>query len=362
MADADVLVAGGGPVGLAAAIEARHAGLSVIVLEPRTGPIDKACGEGLMPGAVRALARLGVEPEGRPFAGIRYAGPTCSVAHRFTLGPGLGVRRTALHDALAKRAAEVGVVVELGRVTQVKSDHSGVTVAAASDRTLPGAAGPLLRAQWLLACDGLHSDVRRTLGLARSSQGVRRYGLRQHFRVEPWSEFVEVHWTRHAEIYVTPVAEDEVGVAVLGGRGLDYARTIAEAPPVRERLAGAEQASALRGAGPLLQQTGRRTAGRILLVGDAAGYVDALTGEGIQLGLAQAGAAVRAIVANRPDQYEREWTGVTRDYRLLTSMLVAAATRPALRHHVVPLAVRLPRVYGAIVDRLAGAGPLHHRA
>ena len=61
-ADVDVLVVGGGPVGLAAAIEARLAGLSVVVVEPRVGAIDKACGEGLMPGTLTALARVGVDP------------------------------------------------------------------------------------------------------------------------------------------------------------------------------------------------------------------------------------------------------------------------------------------------------------
>ena len=68
--DTDVLVVGGGPVGLAAAIEARLAGLSALVLEPRPGPVDKACGEGLMPGALGSLHRLGVDPAGHPLAGL----------------------------------------------------------------------------------------------------------------------------------------------------------------------------------------------------------------------------------------------------------------------------------------------------
>lgn len=358
MADADVLVAGGGPVGLAAAIEARLAGLSVMVVEPRPAPIDKACGEGLMPGAVHALARLGVEPAGRAFAGITYSDGRRSVSHRFALGPGLGVRRTVLHDALAKRAADLGVVVTAARVGEVETDGDGVTVRTTPSNGSSSQAIAALRGRWLIACDGLHSDVRRLLGLARPVTAARRYGTRRHFRVEPWSEFVEVHWTPHAEIYVTPVADDEIGVAVLGARGLDYESVIHEAPAVRRRIASAERASALRGAGPLLQRTSRRATGRVLLAGDASGYVDALTGEGIRLGLAQAQAAVEALVAERPDHYERIWRRLTRDYRLLTSALVGAAHRPALRRRIVPLACRLPRFYGAIVDRLAGGVPI----
>ena len=102
--DADVLVVGGGPVGLAAAIEARLAGLSALVLEPRPGPVDKACGEGLMPGALRSLHRLGVDPDGYPLAGIAYVGGPRRVEHRFSEGVGRGVRRTVLHAARAARA------------------------------------------------------------------------------------------------------------------------------------------------------------------------------------------------------------------------------------------------------------------
>jgi menaquinone-9 beta-reductase len=346
----DVIVVGGGPVGLAAAVEARLAGLSVVVCEPRPAPLDKACGEGLMPGAVSALHRLGVAAEGRPFAGIRYVAGATVADHRFRAGPGLGVRRTELHRALAARAGELGAETIPFAVDRLEQDDAGVVVRPSAD------GGTACRGRWLLACDGLHSAVRRAAGLAGDEQerAMRRYGVRRHYRVAPWSEFVEVHWTPDAEVYVTPVGNELVGVAALGGRGLDYDAVLTAAPGVAERLAGARPASQLRGAGPLRQRASARVAGRVLLAGDAAGYVDALTGEGIRLGLAQVRAAVEAISAGRPDRYERDWRRITRDYRMLTGGLVAASARPAIRRQIVPLAARLPRVYGAIVDRLAG--------
>ncbi|HSI92549.1 MAG TPA: NAD(P)/FAD-dependent oxidoreductase [Jiangellaceae bacterium] len=339
--DVDVIVAGGGPVGLAAAIEARLAGLSVAICEPRPAPVDKACGEGLMPGAVQAFERLGVSLPGMPFEGIRYVAGDLAVDHRFRAGPGRGVRRTALHAALTARLADLEISVDPVRVDAVRQDAAGVSAGGR-------------RAGWLLACDGLHSVVRRDAGLDRPPAGTARYGLRRHFRLAPWSEFVEVHWTPAAEVYVTPVAADLVGVAVLGGRGLDYDAALEQAPGVWKRLAGVPVESTLRGAGPLRQTARRRVAGRVLLVGDAGGYVDALTGEGIRLGLAQARAAVAAILAGCPERYDREWRRITRDYRVLTGALLGAAARPGLRPRIVPLASRLPRLYGAIVDRLAG--------
>ena len=343
--DVDVLVVGGGPVGLAAAIEARLAGLSVAVVEPRTAPIDKACGEGLMPGALAALARLGVDPAGHLLAGIAYVSGRRRVEHRFTGGPGRGVRRTVLHAALSARADALGVAWVGARVTSLTQDHTGIDAAG-------------LRARHLLACDGLHSSVRRLAGLeapARRGDGVgrsgrRRFGLRRHYRAAPWGDVVEVHWGRTAEAYVTPVADGLVGVALLGPAHLDLDATLAGLPELAGRLAGAEPDGPVRGAGPLRQRSTARTAGRVLLVGDASGYVDALTGEGLRVGFAQAAAAIAHL--DDPAGYERAWTLATRDYRVLTTSLVAAATSPA-RGAVVPLAAAAPWLFAAAVERLA---------
>ena len=84
----DLLVAGGGPAGLATALHGARAGLSVVVVERRSGVIDKACGEGLMPHTVRQLSRLGVSPRGREFVGIRYLDGERQVSAAFRSGCG----------------------------------------------------------------------------------------------------------------------------------------------------------------------------------------------------------------------------------------------------------------------------------
>lgn len=340
--DVDVLVAGGGPVGLAAALHARAAGLTVAVVEPRPDPVDKACGEGLMPSAVAGLTALGVAPRGRPFVGIRYLAPGRSVATRFRVGAGLGVRRTELQAALAGAADAAGVKRVLGAVAGVEQDATGVT---AGD----------LRAGWLLAADGLHSPVRRQLGLDRPVPGGRRYGLRRHVTVRPWTDHVEVHWGRRAEAYVTPVSEDLVGVALLvtGSGQASYDDLLADFPALAARLRGARPVTPVRGAGPLRQVAGTPRIGRVLLVGDAAGYVDALTGEGIAVGLATAREAVAAIVAGRPETYPARWRAVSRRYRWSAGTLVAATRSPVLRRGLVPAAAALPWLFGLAVDHVA---------
>jgi flavin-dependent dehydrogenase len=341
----DILVVGGGPVGLAAAIEARMAGFSAVVLEPRTAPIDKACGEGLMPGAVEALARLGVDPPGHVLRGIGYLDGSRRVDHVFRHGVGRGVRRTALHAALAARAAEAGVEFAEGRLRSLVQATDAVTVGLADGREL--------RARWMIGADGLHSTVREIVGLAPRPERRRRFGLRRHLAVAPWSDLVEVHWTPVAEVYVTPVGEQEVGVAVLGPQHFDYDEVVSSVPALASRVSGAAVSSELLGAGPLRQRVRGRVVGRVLLAGDASGYVDAITGEGIRIGLAEARAAIACLAAGDPDRYEREWLRATRSYRMLTTGLVRLGGSP-LRPAIVPLARSLPAVYGAIVERLAG--------
>ena len=340
----DILVVGGGPIGLAAAIEARIAGLSVTIAEPRSQPIDKACGEGLMPGAVAALARLGVDPAGHVVAGISYQGGGRRADHGFRQAVGRGVRRTTLHTALSDRAVAMGVEFVQAKVEDFTQDADSVSV------RMTGV--PAVEARWLLGCDGLHSTVRELAGLAAPARGPRRFGLRRHFAVAPWNDLVEVHWTPVAEVYVTPVGVKEVSVAVLGPQHTDYDAVVGSVTSLAARLTGAVITTSTRGAGPLRQRARARTAGRVMLVGDASGYVDAITGEGIRVGLAQAQVAIASIAAGDPRRYEREWSRVTRDFRVLTSGLVALGDSP-LRGWIVPLARSMPTVYGSVVERLA---------
>ena len=381
----DVLVVGGGPIGLATAIRCALAGLSVTVAEPRSAPVDKACGEGVMPSAVRRLAALGVTPYGHPLRGIRYLDAAHQADAPFTRGEGLGVRRTVLHAALSARAAVLGIPVIPARVTAFEQHADHVTAAD-------------VEARYLVAADGLHSTIRRLL--ERGTQDARdgtagqpgpgtrahapRYGLRRHYRLAPWTSLVEVHWTPRAEAYVTPVSVDVVGLALLFarphrnsspeaaparvagpqavvGNGTrddtvdDFGARLSAFPALLDRLGGAAPASEVRGAGPMRQNVRRRVYGRVLLVGDASGYVDALTGEGIGVGLAQAEVLAACLAAGRPGDYERAWHRVSGPAWRFTAGLLWSRNQPFLGQRIVPAAQRLPRLFSTLVNHAAQA-------
>jgi hypothetical protein len=186
---------------------------------------------------------------------------------------------------------------------------------------------------------------------------------------------VEVYWSASAEAYVTPVSPDTVGVALLfakpprgavpgadgsGPRDVtgtdgDYDARLAAFPALLDRLGDAAPASEVRGAGPLRHDVARRVHGRVLLVGDASGYLDALTGEGIGVGLAQADVLAGCLAAGRAEEYDRAWRRVSGPAWRFTAGLLWSRNQPVLGPRIVPTAQRLPWLMSALVNYAAQA-------
>ncbi|MEM8929670.1 MAG: NAD(P)/FAD-dependent oxidoreductase [Acidobacteriota bacterium] len=351
MSTPDVLVVGGGPAGLVTAIECALRGLEVTVLERRAEPtddagLDKPCGEGLMPDGVERLEAIGVDlgEIGRPFVGIRYVDPVASdtptvVDGRFPAGHGIGIRRTRLHRRLIARANAVGVTVRWGaRVAEVESPADAVTVRLAD--------GSGITARTLVAADGLRSPIRHQLGLAGRDARWRRFGVRRHVAIAPWSDRVEVHWSDVGEAYVTPVGSREVGIAILwSGEKAGFDTLIDRFPLLAEHLDRAEPTSRDRGIGPLRQRVRDVVRGRVALVGDASGYVDAITGEGLTVAFHQAQALATALAEGKLASYRRAHRTIGRVPWALTELLLAIERRPALRRRVLRALANDPTLF-----------------
>ena len=300
----EALIVGGGPAGLAASIALRQRGIDCTVVEAHHAEagIDKACGEGLMPDSRETLAQLGVtltEGDGYLFRGIRFANGAHTVDAGFPNGSGIGVRRPRLHALLAERARQAGArLLFESRVQLADSARDADGFLSA------GVNGQPVRFRWLIGADGQASTVRRWAGLDRAVRRSQRYGFRTHYRVAPWSGYVEVHWGPKGQLYITPVAPDCVCAVYISRDPRPHrADIVADFPVVAEKLRGSEIASRPRGAVTATCRLRSVATGCVALIGDASGSADAITGEGLAISFRQALALADSIAAGSLDAY-----------------------------------------------------------
>jgi len=339
--DAEVLVIGGGPAGLAAAIALRQKGMHACVVDGSRPPIDKTCGEGLLPQTLQSLSELGVEvqPEwGKKIPGLRFVNGKILVAAKFPARTGLGVRRTVLHQKLIERAEELGVSFLWN--TAVTGLCSGGAIVG----------GEKWRAKWIVAADGTRSRVRRWTGLESGSQRMVRFARQRHYHVKPWSEFVEVYWCSKMQIYVTPIGDNEVCMVLTSREsGTRFEDALREYPELAHRLKNAEVSSVERGAITAMYTLDRVSRENVVLMGDASGGIDAITGEGLNLCFRQALALSKALKANAPESYEIAHRRLARRPLLLSRVLLFLDRNPDLRGGIFERLERNSALFGRLL-------------
>lgn len=334
----DIFVVGGGPAGLAAAIAARLKGFSVTVADSASPPIDKACGEGLMPDSSEALRQIGIsfDPEHSfIFRGIRFIGDGGRVAADFPNDPGVAVRRIRLHQLLIDRAQELGVQMRWrAHVTNLNE----------------------IRANWIIGADGQNSRVRRWADLDGARSESFRYGFRRHYRVRPWSEFMEIYWGPDCQMYVTPVGAGEACVALItrdSHQRMEAA--LPHFPELARRLEGAPIVSEERGAVTATRRLKRVYRENIALIGDASGSVDAITGEGMSLAFRQALALADALAAGDLARYQVAHRRMTRRPARMAQLMLLLDRIPLARPHVLRLFSAQPVIFERLLAVHAGA-------
>jgi flavin-dependent dehydrogenase len=334
----DVFVIGGGPIGLAAAIAARRKGFNVTLADALEPPIDKACGEGVLPDGVAAAARLGLQltdVDSFTFRGIRFHGEGVSVAAEFPNGTGRGVRRTTLHRALVEQAERCGVQLRWGC-------------------SIGGLDG--IEAQWIVGADGTGSRVRKWAGLEAFSRDTQRYGFRRHFQIAPWTDYVEIYWGDGCQIYITPVAPDEVGVALLSrDPKLRVWDALKRFPALAAKLDGAPESSNERGALTAFRRLRRVTRGNVALIGDASGSVDAISGEGLCLGFHQALALADAMERRNLSLYESAHRRLAVRPRFMADFMLSMDRWQWLRKRALPALASHPELFEGLLAMHVGA-------
>jgi flavin-dependent dehydrogenase len=345
--ETDIFIIGGGPAGLATAIAARQRGFDVIVADGTQPPIDKPCGEGLMPDGRAALEKIGISIPAElshPFRGIRFVSGDFNVDASFPNGVGIGVRRTVLHNLMVARAEAAGVA--LLWQTPVTGLHSqGVLLG-----------GKLVRSRWVVGADGGHSLVRQWAGLDNYACDRTRFAFRRHYRVSPWSDCMELHWGPRCQIYVTPIAEDEICVALISrDQHLRLDTALTAFPDLASRLHGAEPSSVERGAISATRKLRRVGEGMVALVGDASGSVDAITGEGLCLSFRQAEALAKCFAAGNLEPYQQAHRRLARRPALMAELMLTLDWKTWFRQRVMRAFGSDPRLFSRMLAMHVGA-------
>ena len=222
-------------------------------------------------------------------------------------------------------------------------------------------AGNLVRARWVVGADGTSSRVRKWANLDRQELAVGRsklrFAFRRHYRISPWTDFMELHWGEQCQVYVTPVSREEVCIALISSDPkLRLAEGLGQFPELLARLEGAEYASSERGAITVTRRVRRVYRDRSVLIGDASGGVDAITGEGLSLSFRQAALLGECLASGDLMHYQRGHRTLSRRPTLMARLMLSMADHHHLRKRTMEVFQTSPLSFAGMLAMHVGEG------
>lgn len=362
--DADVAVIGAGPAGAATALYAARAGRRVLLIDKQAFPRDKPCGEGLMPSGRPPLRELGLEERvlglgAPPLNGVQFGlldRPQAAVPFPAHNGEhaGLGVRRFDFDGELIEAIAREPAIEFCQRrhAVDVRRDPGRPSVITDQGE---------IRARHVVVADGLRSPIRHRLGWTVGPRPPHRYGVVAHWQMEgPVDPWVRITFADGLELYEGPVSGNQRMIGLLcyhermrafGGRLQSRYRDVARA--IRPHLENAEQVGPVYAVGPFWYRARTVAERGVFLVGDAGGFTDPITGEGIAAALRQARAFKAALDSPNPERsYRLAHHRLTANPRRVAALFLRLSRTPAL----VERGVRNHEAAPQMLTKLLGIG------
>jgi menaquinone-9 beta-reductase len=254
------------------------------------------------------------------------------------------VRRTKLHGLIADHARETGVAALWSSRARLLDSRSALVN------------GNKICFRYLIGADGQASSIRRWAGLGQVQRESIRFGFRQHYKIAPWSEYVEVHWGPAGQVYVTPIAPDIVSVVFMTrDQKLAHGDFLKAFPAVAERLRGIPTVSSIRGgisADRKLRQVANET---VALIGDASGSPDAVTGEGLAVSFRQAASLANAIEQGNLELYRRDHQKIGWLPHTMSWLLVSTDRWPRIQDRAIETLSTHPNYFQQLLAVHVGA-------
>jgi flavin-dependent dehydrogenase len=204
--------------------------------------------------------------------------------------------------------------------------------------------------RWLIAADGFHSAMRRWTGLNHITVERKRLGFQRHYRVPPWSAFVEIHWNQHCQACITPVGPNEVCVCLLtSDTRLRFDDLFQLFPRLAAHLENAVPTTVVRGAVMGTRRLERVYRDNVALVGDASGSVDAITGEGLCLAFQQAERLGEALAVTDLSLYAAAHRRLAQRPHFMSSLMLLMDGYAWLRNRTMQVLTTEPEHFARLV-------------
>jgi len=373
---AEVLIAGAGPAGAAVALELARNGVAVTIVDRARFPRRKVCGEYLGDGALAAFERLGlarrIEALASPLRGVRVRAAGAAATTLEFSRPALAIERRELDAIVLDAARAAGAIHLTGQVEELVRGDGRVAGAIVRDES---GALRTFESRVVVGADGLGSIIARKLALTRVGGGG-RYAVGGHYRGMALADYVEMYVGEGAYLALNPLPMDTINLMLVvprdrvrawsGAIDAGIAGLAARLTEGRIELDSADRIGARVSIGPLAHRTKRAVVPGALLVGDAAGFVNPFTGQGVDLALFGAARAARAIqtALRRPHDeaaafaaYDRELRAELRARRRLAALVELLVDVPFLARRAAERVARFPSAGTALLEALGGVAP-----